>query len=99
MADELADLPLWERHLVAKNSNFRFLLLEFILPDQLAYLPPLEASSGKYGNFRFLLVEFILADQLAYLPPWERHLVAKMVILDFYYECSYWQINWQIYSI
>ena len=40
MADQLADLPPWERHLVAKNGNFRFLLLEFILADKLAYLPP-----------------------------------------------------------
>ena len=37
---QLADLPHWERHLVAKNGKFRFLLLELILADQLADLLP-----------------------------------------------------------
>ena len=55
---------------MAKNGNFRFLLLEFILTDQLAYLPPKQRHLvAKNGNFRFLLLEFILADQLADLSP------------------------------
>ena len=37
---------------MAKNGNFRFLLLELILADQLADLPPTEGA--KNGNFRFL---------------------------------------------
>ena len=59
---------------MAKNGNFRFLLLEFILADQLADLPTWERNLvAKNGNFRFLLLEFILADQLADLPP-HRHI-------------------------
>ena len=34
-------------HLVVKNGDFTFLLLELILADQLADLPPLVASSGQ----------------------------------------------------
>ena len=45
-----------------------FLLLELILADQLADLPP-TPSSGilvvKNGNVTFLLLELILADQVA----------------------------------
>ena len=40
VADQLADIPPQQRHVVAKNGNLRFLLLELILPDQLADLPP-----------------------------------------------------------
>ena len=55
---------------MAKNGNFRFLLLEFILADQLADLPSCTWHLvAKNGNFRFLLLEFILADQLADFPP------------------------------
>ena len=45
-----------------KNGNFTFLLLEIILADQLADLPP--PVVVRNGNFTFLLLE-ILAD----LPP------------------------------
>ena len=64
LADQLADLPPKYWHVVVKNGNFTFLLLDFIFADQLADLP-----SPKYwhlvvknGNLRFLLLEFILAD-------------------------------------
>ena len=38
-----------QRHLVTKNGNLRFILLELILADQLADLPPtpIEACSGQ----------------------------------------------------
>ena len=51
--------------------NFTFLLLELILADQLADLPPIQvvSSCGEECNFTFLLLELILADQLADLPP------------------------------
>ena len=32
---------------MVKNCNFRFLLLDFILADELADLPPVKASSGQ----------------------------------------------------
>ena len=66
-------------HLVVKNCNFTFLLLELILADEvadlLADLPPLVvASSVKNGMLTSLLLEVILAhevaDPLADLPPW-----------------------------
>ena len=50
-----------------KNGNFTFLLLEIILADELADLPP--PVVVKNGDFTFLLLEIILADQLANLPP------------------------------
>ena len=34
MADQVADQPPRWRHLVVKNGNFRFLVLELILADQ-----------------------------------------------------------------
>ena len=36
---------------MAKNGNFRFLLLELILADQQADLPPVEESSGQEWQF------------------------------------------------
>ena len=33
------------------DSNFRFLLLELILADQLADLPPVDASSGEEWQY------------------------------------------------
>ena len=54
-----------------KNGNFTLLLLEIILGDQLANLPP--PVVVKNGNFTLLLLELILedavADLLADLPP------------------------------
>ena len=50
-----------------KNGNFTFLLLELILADQLADLPP--PVMVKNGNFTFLLLELILADEVVDLPP------------------------------
>ena len=35
------------RHLVVKNDDFTFLLIELILADQVANLPPGEAYSGQ----------------------------------------------------
>ena len=40
LADQLAILPSWLRHLVVKNGKFIFLLLELILADQVAELTP-----------------------------------------------------------
>ena len=42
---------------MVKNGNFTFLLLEFILADQLADLPPpVEASSGQEWQFHICSV-------------------------------------------
>ena len=43
-----------------KNCNFTLLLLEIILADQLADLPP--PLVVKNGDFTFLLLEIIMAD-------------------------------------
>ena len=52
LADQVADLPLQYWHLVVKNGNFIFLLLEFILADQLEHLPPKTlASNGEEWQF------------------------------------------------
>ena len=59
----LADLP------VDLKGNFRILLLELILADQLAVLPLTRSASGSEGQFQLLLLELILADQLAHLSP------------------------------
>ena len=62
-----------QRHLVAKNGNFRLLLLQVIQADQLADLPP--SSRGiqwtKNGNFRLLLLQVIQDNKINYteLPP------------------------------
>ena len=57
---------------MVKNGNFTFLLLELILPDEvadvLADLPPLcSLLVVKNGNLTFLLLELelILADEVA----------------------------------
>ena len=45
------------RHLVVKNGNFRFILLELILADQLADLPlPQRHLVAKNGNFQITIV-------------------------------------------
>ena len=60
--------PHWT-HLVVKNGNMRFLLLELILADQLAdLLPQYRHLVVKNDNFTFLLLEIIFADHLADLP-------------------------------
>ena len=53
--------------------NFTFLILELILADQLADLPPYKWSQVvvKNGNSTFLLLKLILADHLAGLTPVE----------------------------
>ena len=58
----------WQLHLVEKNGDMTFLLLELILADQLADPPLLVTSSGQEGLYDFLLLELILADQLPDLP-------------------------------
>ena len=56
---------------MVKNGNFTFLLLELILADEVADLPPpqYEHQVVKKGNFTFLLLELILADEVADLAP------------------------------
>ena len=62
--------PPWQRHLVAKNGNFRFLFLKLIQADQVADLNPLQRHLvDKNGNFRFLFLKVIQADQVADLNP------------------------------
>ena len=51
---------------MAKNGDFRFLLLELILADQLAYLSP---SIDIWWPRVALTWEDLVADQLADLPP------------------------------
>ena len=41
---------------MVKNGNFTFLLIEFILADQLADLPPSEACSGQEWQFHICTV-------------------------------------------
>ena len=54
---------------MAKNGNFRFLLVEVLLADPLANLAPQERNLlAKNGNFRFLLLKLILADKMEDLP-------------------------------
>ena len=43
-------------HLVVKNGNFTFLLLELILIDQVADQPPVLASSGQEWQFNICTV-------------------------------------------
>ena len=69
-------------HPVVKNGNFTFLLLEFILADQLADLPTSRSASRSEWQFEIFhvrahmgrssgrwMLEVILADQVADLPP------------------------------
>ena len=49
--------PLQYRHLMSKNGNFRFPMLKFIQADQLADLPPLQASSVKEWQFQICIVK------------------------------------------
>ena len=84
LADQLIYLPPKQRHLVAKNGNFRFLLLDFILADQLEDLPPIDTSSSKEWQCQISTV---------------RDQICRSAILDFYIQSSYWQINWHIYPL
>ena len=43
-------------HLVVKNGNFTFLLLELILADEVADLPPILASNGQEWQFHISTV-------------------------------------------
>ena len=43
------------------------MVIELILADQVADLPPIDMPVN--GNFRFLLYKLFLADQVADLPP------------------------------
>ena len=59
---------------MVKNGNFTFLLLQFILANEVAGLPSWYwLLVVKNGDFSFLLLELILADEvadlLADLPP------------------------------
>ena len=72
-------------HLVVKNGNFIFLLLELILADQLEDLPPsIDLPVDLNEDFRFLLLELILADQLADLSPPTGIKWSRMAISYFY---------------
>ena len=53
VCSNLADLS-W--HLVLKNGDMTFLLLELILADQLADLPLVQASSGQEWQFHISTV-------------------------------------------
>ena len=55
---------------MVKNGNFTFILLELMLADKLAHIPPKDKHLVvKKGNFTFLLLELILVDQLPEIPP------------------------------
>ena len=59
VCSKLADLPL-QWHLVFKNGIFTFLLLEFILADQLADLPPTNCNASwdvYYGMYLPAIVD------------------------------------------
>ena len=75
-------------HLVVKNGNFTFLLLELILADHVADLPPQQMHLVvKNGNFTFLLLELILAGYVADLPfsrgiQWSKYGNFKFLLLE-----------------
>ena len=100
----------WERHLVAKNGNFRFLLLDFILADQLADLPQQTHIQQQRMGILDFYCQFILADQQFQIstisscigrstsrsPPIDTS-SSKEWQFQISTVSSYWQINWQIY--
>ena len=68
-------------HLVVKNGNFTFLLLEFILADQVADLlvdlPPVVASSGQEWQFHIATVRAHIGRSSGRSTPQWWHLVVK----------------------
>ena len=65
-------------HLVVKNGNFTLLLLEVILEDQLADLPPWYWHQVvKNGNFTFLLLRVHICRTTGWSLLHCRHLVVK----------------------
>ena len=64
---------------MVKNGNFTFVLLELILADQLADLPPVEASSGQEWQFHICTVRAHIGRST----PLQRHLVVKNVNMRF----------------
>ena len=94
---KLADLHPW--HLVVKNGNFTFLLLELLLADEvadlLADLPPVLPSSGPKWQFTFLLLEFILADQLADLPPSVQCILGCLLWDVIGSHCGFFKKRWE----
>ena len=102
MADLLADLaPYW--HLVVKNGDFTFLLLQLILADEVADLlpdlPPYWHLVVKNGNFTFLLLQLILADEVADLlvdlhPPVQ--CIIRCLLWDVIgSHCGFFQKRWE----
>ena len=72
-------IPLQQRHLGAKNGNFRLLLLQVTQADQLADLPPpqVEASSGQEWQFLIAIVTGHIGRLTGRSPHQQRYLVAK----------------------
>ena len=92
--------PLQQRHLVAKNGNFRFLLLQVIQADQLADLPPpVEASSVQEWQFQIAIVTGHIGRSTGRFSPTPSSGIywSRMAISDCYCYRSYRQINWQMY--
>ena len=91
-------IPLQQRILVPRNGNFRFLLLQVVQADQLAYHPPVEASSGQEWQFQIAIVKGHIGKSTGRSTPPSRGIQwPRMSISDCYCSRSYRQINWQMY--
>ena len=69
---------------MVKNGNMRFLLLELILADQLADLPPVQASSGQERQYEISTVRAHTGRSSGRSNPRRGIYWKRMAILDFY---------------
>ena len=99
-----------QRHLVAKNDDFTFLLLVHIGRSTGRSNPPGEASNGKECQFQISTIRVHIGRSTGRSTPHRCIQQQRLGILDFYCQfiladkqfeistvSSYWQINWQIY--
>ena len=93
--------PHQQRHVVAKNGNFRFLLLKLIyrqISSQIYSPSPVETSSGQECQFQISIVKAHIGRSSGRYTPQQRHLVAtngnfqNIVVKN-----PYRQMKWQIY--
>ena len=84
---------------MAKNVNFRLLLLQVIQADKLSRCTPLvEASSGQEWQFQIAIVTGHIGRLTDRSPLSSRGIQwPRMAISDCYCYRSYRQINWQMY--
>ena len=68
---------------MVKNGDFTFLLLELILADQMADLPPVLVSSGQEWQFHICTVRAHIGRSIGRSTPQYWHLVVKNGNLTF----------------